>query len=187
MMNSQNIRKLVTTALIIALAIVFQQLRFVLGGSNIVSTYIISSLVNLCLIVAATAVGLFSGVAVSAITPLIALLQGHATLPMVPWIIAGNAVLAILYALFAQKDKASLAIVWPRWATVGVTAALIKFAVIALGQATVLTSAKGLAFQAALSTAAAAQVVQAITAGIAMILGGIILPMLPKKVVGKVS
>ena len=52
-MSSQNIRKLVATALLIALAIVFQQLRFVLGGSNIVSTYIISSLVNLCLIVAA--------------------------------------------------------------------------------------------------------------------------------------
>ncbi len=186
-MSSQNIRKLVATALIIALAIVFQQLRFVLGGSNIVSTYIISSLVNLCLIVAATAVGLVSGIAVSVVTPLIALMQGHATLPMVPWIIAGNAVLAILFALLAMKDKTALAINWPRWAAVGVLAALIKFAVIAFGQSTVLTSAKGLAFSAAVSAAATAQIVQIITAVIAMVLGGIILPMLPRKIVGKTA
>ena len=110
-MSSQNIRKLVTTALLIALSFVFQQLRPVLGGSNIISTYIIGSLVNLCLIIAATAVGLWSGVAVSVITPLIALLQGHAALPMLPWIIAGNAVLAVLYTLFSLRDKTALDIV----------------------------------------------------------------------------
>ena len=185
-MSSQNIRKMVISALLIALAIVFQQLRFVIGDT-IVTTYIISSLVNLCLIVAATAVGLLSGVAVAVVTPLIALLQGHAMLPMVPWIVAGNAVLVILYALFALKDKASLVISWPRWVVVGVVAAFVKYAVIAFGQSTVLTSAKGLAFSAALSTAATAQVVQVITAVIAMILGGIILPMLPKKTVGKTA
>lgn len=186
-MNSKNIRKLVATALLVALAIVFQQLRFVLGGSNIVSTYIVSSLVNLCLIVAATAVGLWSGVAVSVVTPLIALMQGHAALPMVPWIILGNAALAVLYALFAMKDKASLNVSWPRWAVTGTAAALVKFAVIALGQTTVLTSSKGLALNAALSTAAAAQFVQITTAMIALVLGGIILPMLPKKIVGKTA
>jgi len=186
-MSSQNIRKLVATALLVALAIVFQQLRYVLGGSNIVSTYIVSSLVNLCLIVAATAVGLWSGVAVSVATPLIALLQGHATLPMVPWIILGNAVLAVLYALFALKDKTSLTLSWPRWAVTGAVAALVKFAVIAFGQSTVLTSTKGLAFGAALSTAAAAQFVQVTTAVIALVLGGMILPMLPKKIVGKTA
>ena len=150
-MSSQNIRKMVTTALLIALAIVFQQLRFVLGDS-IVTTYIISSLVNLCLIVAATVVGLWSGVSVAVVTPLIALMQGHAQLPMVPWIIAGNAVLAILYALFAMKKSAPLAISWPRFAPTGVVAAVLKYLVIAFGQATVLTSAKGLAMSAAFST-----------------------------------
>ena len=186
-MSSQNIRKMVVTALLIALAIVFQQLRFVLGGSNIVSTYVVSSLVNLCLIVAATAVGLWSGVSVAVVTPLIALTQGHATLPMVPWIIAGNAALAVVYALFAVKDKASLTVSWPRWAVTGVIAAFIKFAVIAFGQTTVLTSAKGLAFGAALSTASAAQFVQITTAVIALILGGLILPMLPKTIAGKTA
>ena len=91
-MSSQNIRKMVTTAILIALTIVFQLLRPFLGGSNIISTYIIGSLVNLALIVAACAVGLWSGIAVALITPIIALLQGHATLPLVPVIMAGNAV-----------------------------------------------------------------------------------------------
>jgi len=185
-MSSQNIRKMVTTALIIALTIVFQLLRPVLGGSNIISTYIIGSLVNLCLIVGTVAVGLWSGIAVAIITPLIALMQGHVALvQMIPWIIAGNAVLVLCYAFFAMKDKASLSISWPHWAITGVIAALVKFAVMAFGQSTVITSVKGLAFGMAFPTSVSAQVVQIITAVIAMIIGGIILPMLPEKVVGK--
>jgi hypothetical protein len=184
-MSSQNIRKMVTTAILVALTIVFQLMRPILGGSNIVSTYIIGSLINLALIISACAVGLFSGIAVAVIAPLIALMQGHATLPMVPWIIAGNAVLALVYALVGQKDKHSLRIEWARWSVVSVFAAIVKFAVIALGQALVLTSAKGLAFGAATSTATAAQMVQIITALLGAVLAGIILPMLPAAIVGK--
>jgi len=177
---------MVTTALIIALTIVFQLLRPVLGGSNIISTYIIGSLVNLCLIVAAVAVGLWSGVAVAVIAPVFAFMQGHvALIQLVPWVIAGNAVLVVLYALLAMKDKTSLSVSWPRWAVVGVIAAVVKYAVMAFGQSTVLTSVKGLAFGTAFPTSATAQVVQIVTAIIAMIIGGIILPMLPAKIVGK--
>jgi len=176
---------MVTTAILIALTIVFQLLRPVLGGSNIISTYIIGSLVNLVLIVAACAVGLISGVSVAIIAPLIALMQGHATLPMLPWIMGGNLVLVILFALLAQKDRASLKVEWVRWVITGVIATLVKYAVIALGQSLVLTSVKGLAFGAAAGTAFAAQVVQIVTALIGTVLGGIILPMLPAGVVGK--
>lgn len=171
-MSSQNIRKMVLSALLIALGIVFQQLRFVLGDT-IVTTYIISSLVNLCLIVAATLVGLWSGMAVAVVTPLIAFAQGHAILPMVPWIIAGNAVLVAFYALFAVKNQAPIAVLWPRWAITGVIAALVKFAVIAFGMYLMVTHS--------VAVAALKQYVQIVTAVIAMILGGIILPMLPKK------
>ncbi|MDD3213712.1 MAG: ECF transporter S component [Eubacteriales bacterium] len=184
-MSSQNIRKMVTTAILIALTIVFQLMRPILGGSNIISTYIIGSLVNLALIVAACAVGLWSGVAVSVITPIIALMQGHATLPMVPWVMGGNLVLVIIFALFAQKDKASLQIEWVRFVIVGVFATMVKYIVISIGQALVLTSAKGLAFGVASGTAFAAQIVQIVTALIGTVLAGIILPMLPASVVGK--
>lgn len=184
-MSSDRIQKMVTTAILIALTIVFQLLRPVLGGSNPISTYIIGSLVNLCLIVAACAVGLWSGVAVAVVTPLIALWQGHATLPMLPWIIAGNVVLVVIFALWALQSKQSLKVEWVRWSIVGVIAALVKFAVISLGQALVLTSAKGIAFNIALATASTAQLQQIVTAVIALILGGIILPMLPVSAVGK--
>jgi hypothetical protein len=184
-MSSQNIRKMVATAILIALTIVFQLLRPVLGGSNIVSTYVIGSLVNLTLIVAACAVGLAGGISVAVIAPLFALLQGHATLPMLPWIIGGNLVLTILFTLLAQKNRRSLNVEWVRWSVVSVVAALLKFGVIALGQALVLTSAKGLAFGAAAGTAVAAQTVQIVTALLGAALGGVILPMLPASVVGK--
>lgn len=178
-MRSQDTRKLVTSAILIALTIVFQLLRPVLGGSNIISTYIIGSLVNLTLIIGAVAVGLWSGMAVAVVTPLFALLQSHSTLPMVPWIIAGNAVLVLLYAMFARGDRNSLKVEWARWSIVGVVSALVKFAVIAFGQAQVLTSAKGMAFGAAATVAAGQQFVQIITAVVAMILAGIIIPALP--------
>ena len=183
-MRTQDIRKLVVTAILIALTVVFQLLRPVLGGSNIISTYIIGSLINLTLIVAAVTVGLWSGIAVAVIAPLFALLQSHSTLPMVPWIIAGNALLVLFYALLARKDKTSLKVEWVRWSIVGVVAALVKFAVIAVGQALVLTSAKGLAFGAALAVAAPAQFVQIVTAVVAMVLAGIIIPALPAEIVG---
>lgn len=184
-MNSESIRKLVITAILVALTIVFQLLRPVLGGSNIVSTYIIGSLVNVVLIVAACAVGLWSGISVAVIAPVFALVQGHSTLPMFPWIVVGNVVLVVFYALFALKNRNSLKVEWVRWSAVGVIAALAKFVVIALGQALVLTSAKGLVFNAALITAGGAQFVQIITAVIAMVLGGLVLPSLPASVVGK--
>ena len=185
-MTSQNIRKMVTTAILIALTIVFQLLRPVLGGSNIISTYIIGSLVNVALIVAACAVGLWSGVAVGVITPLIALWQQHATLPLLPWIIAGNLVLVVIFALWGQKDKSSLKVEWVRWIIVGIIATLVKYAVMAYGQATVIGGGFTPA-SAALLTAAGKQFVQVITALIGTVLAGIILPALPASTVGKKS
>lgn len=180
-MSSQNIRKMVTTAILIALAIAFQNLRLVLGGSNPVSTYIISTLVNTCLIVATCAVGLWSGLSIAVITPLIALWQGHAQAPMLPWIMAGNAILVIGYALFAGKTKTDIKVQWLRWIIVGVIAGALKYAVITLGQSTVLSSAKGIAFSVALSTAAGLQIQQMITAMIAMIIARLVIMALPSK------
>lgn len=176
-MNSRTIRKMVITAILIALAIAFQNLRLVLGGTNTVSTYIISSLVNLCLIVASCTVGLWSGLSIALITPLIALMQGHALLPMVPWIIGGNAVLVLCYSLLIRRGD--LKVQWLRWIIVGVTAAALKFAVICLGQTLMLSSTKGLVFQVALGTAAAAQVQQLITAAIAMLIARMVIIALP--------
>ncbi len=185
-MKSQNTRRMVTTAILIALTIVFQLLRPVLGGTNIISTYIIGSLVNLVLILAACVVGLWSGVAVAFVAPLFAVLQNHAQLPMVPWIIAGNVVLVIFFALWAKKDK-RLQVEWVRWVIIGAIGTVLKYAVMTLGMTLVQTAATGKAFGVILGVAAGAQFVQIVTAVIAMILGGIILPMLPASIVGQSS
>ncbi len=96
---------------------------------------------------------------------------------MLPWIIAGNLVLVVVYALMAKGECG-----WVRWCVAGVIATAAKYIVMALGQTLVLTSAKGLAFGVALGTAAAAQVVQIITARIALILAKLLITALPKSI-----
>ena len=172
-MGSVKTRKLVTTAIIVALAMVFQML-LMLGLSW--KAYLVGSLVNLCIIVAATVVDTWSGVAVSILTPFIAMLYAHQPLPMIPFIIAGNIVLSLAYSLFALKNPADVKIEWPRWAIVGVIAALLKYVVIAGGNAIITGAPKGLGF------VMTATVVQPITAIIAMILGAIVIAALPKQV-----
>lgn len=91
------------TAVLVALAIVFQNLRYLIGTLPY-STLIIGSLVNLTIIVATGYVGLLSGIAVCLITPIVAFYQGH--LPHVflaPVTMLGNSVLAVVFCLFIQS------------------------------------------------------------------------------------
>ena len=172
-MSSEKIRKLVTTAIIVALAMVFQMLLMI-GLSW--KAYLVGSLVNLCIIVAATVVGTWSGVAVAILTPFIAMLYAHQPLPMIPFIIAGNVALSLAYSLFALKNPADVKIEWPRWAIVGVIAAIVKYVIIAGGNAIVTGAPKGIGF------VLTATVVQPVTAIIAMVLGAIVITALPKQV-----
>lgn len=182
-MSSKNIRKMVTTALIIALTVVFQLMRPMLGGAgNPVSTYIIGSLVNLCLIIAGTVIGLWSGLAVAIITPLIALLQGQAVAVMVPWIMAGNAVLAIVFALFAKKGEGIGAADWAKFMAIGVIGALIKYCVIVLGNTLMITNTKGKAFNIAIGLAATNQIQQIVTAIIGTFIAKLVIVALPSKI-----
>ncbi len=96
-------RFITRTAVILALAIVFQNLRLVIGAWP-QSTLIIGSLVNLTLIVATGAVGLVAGLVISFVTPIVAFAQGH--LPHVwfmPVTMIGNAVLVLVYYLFKNS------------------------------------------------------------------------------------
>lgn len=168
-MKSKQVRNMVTTAVLLALTIVFQNIRMIIGV-NPVSTYITSVLVNTGLIVATMAVSVYAGLAIAAVAPLIALLQQFAQAPMVPWIMGGNALLVLVYALAAKKEPRSFA----RFAVSGVIAATLKFVLMLLGNAVVL-SGKGQAFQAALWAAAGLQVQQVITAVIAIFVSGAVL------------
>jgi hypothetical protein len=183
-MSSKNIRQLVTAALLLALALVFQSgIRFLMGD-HIVSTYLISTLVNLCLILAACLVNLWAGLLIAVAAPLMAFLQGHVKLPlMLPFLMVGNAMPVLLYGLFSGRTfrktgKANMI----SWSVTGVSAAVLKFAVIAAGNALVITTSKGMVFWAALGVGAGAQVQQLITAILAMLICYAILPRIKKAV-----
>jgi len=141
-------QQIVRAAIIVALAVVFQSLRYFIGA-NPFSTYIISSLVNLCLVVAVFHTGLGGGIAVALVAPLIALAQGFALAPMVAPIMLGN--LSLVLIVYAAKRMRAY---W--FSYVG---APLKYLIIAGGMALMLSSAAE-TFVAALT----AQVVQLITA-----------------------
>jgi hypothetical protein len=180
-MQSNKTRQLVTAAALLALTLVFQNIRLLPIGIT-VSTYIIGTLVNTCLILAACLVSLWAGLLISIAAPLVALLQGYAPAPMLPFLMAGNVVLVLLYGLIAapkmkKEGKPHLL----SWGIAGVLAAVLKFVVIAVGNALVIPAKEGTAvFHVLLAAGAAKQTQQWITALIAMVLVYLILPRLQK-------
>lgn len=101
---------IVRTAMLLALCVVFQSLRLWIGDT-IVSVIIIGSLVNLVLYLSVKIGGIYSGLAVSILSPIIALFQGHIKFPqMVLVVLLGNAVLVLIFWLFSKKDNQLLQI-----------------------------------------------------------------------------
>jgi hypothetical protein len=91
------------TAVILALAVMFQNLRYLIGAMPN-SNLIIGSLVNLTIIVATGSVGLLSGIIVSLVTPIVAFYQGH--LPhffLAPVTMLGNCVFAVIFYLLIKS------------------------------------------------------------------------------------
>ena len=110
-MKISSARFITTTAMLLALTIVFQMLRVIIPvlalPTNLVFAQIlVGSLVNLCLIVATAVAGVWSGVIISVAAPLVSLAQGHIALPwMVPFVIIGNALIVIIYALLKKRSQ----------------------------------------------------------------------------------
>ena len=98
--------KIITrTAVVLALAIVFQNLRYLIGGLPY-STIIIGSLVNLCIIVASGSIGIIPAIVVCLVTPIVALYQGHLpNIMFAPVTMIGNSVLAICYFLIVKLNN----------------------------------------------------------------------------------
>ena len=183
-MSSKNIRQLVTAAVLLALTLAFQSGIRLLMGEHIISTYLISTLVNSCLILAACLVNLWAGLLIAVAAPLMALLQGHVKAPlMLPFLMAGNAVPVLLYGIFPGRClRKTGRMPIPSFAVAGTTAAVLKFAVIAVGNALVLSTKQGTVLLAALGAGAGLQVQQLVTALLAMAVCYAILPRIKKAV-----
>lgn len=97
--------KIITrAALLLALTLVFQSLRFIIPVTPFASTFIIGSLVNACLLIAVELTGLLPAIIIAAAAPATAYFQQLLPLPVfiVP-VAAGNILLACTYHLLLKK------------------------------------------------------------------------------------
>lgn len=104
---SRNIRFITRTALLLAVAILFQYLGRFMGPQN---NFIVGPIVNAVLIISTEIVGVFSGLMISIIAPIISALTNKTPMAAVvlafsPFIISGNAVLVICYSLLKKWNR----------------------------------------------------------------------------------
>lgn len=103
----KNSTKFITrTALLLAVAIAFQFLGRFLGPYN---NFIVGPVVNAVLIIATAVAGLWSGVAIAVIAPLVSAFTNKAAIaPLIlafsPFIIVGNIIIAAAFQLLKKKS-----------------------------------------------------------------------------------
>lgn len=102
-MTRMDTKTITRTALLLALTIVFQGLgRLIPAGIN--SNFVVGPLVNACLIIAASFVGLFGASLIAIVAPFGAILTGAAVpLLFAPFIALGNLVLVVLFYFLKKK------------------------------------------------------------------------------------
>jgi len=112
-MNKSN-TILTRTGLLLALTLVFQSLRFIIPIPVFLSTFLIGSLVNACLLVAVETVGAQPALLIAILTPIVAYFQQLLPLPIfiIP-VALGN---AIYIGVFSIGEK------WNSWLRLGVAA-----------------------------------------------------------------
>ncbi len=103
-MNRQSIQIMTRTGLLLAATLILQGLRLLIPIPPQVSMFLIGSLVNACLTLAALNVGCRAGILVAVVTPVFAWMEGM--LPFFPFIFpvaCGNS--AFILAAYAGKKR----------------------------------------------------------------------------------
>ena len=119
--RSKTMNQLARTSVLLALALVFQI------GFNQFGPTIVGPLVNMTLLIAAAVVGSTSAILIGCLTPLMAFVLGISTfLPVVPFIMAANALLVLTFNLIRKRVKFYGNIV------AMILAAFVKFAFLAI-------------------------------------------------------
>lgn len=101
----KNVNKLVKSGLLLAIAIVFQ-----LIGKTFpqISQFLVGPVVNSILILTTMICGLWYGIGIGVLTPLLAWLLGQLPAPFgpfIPFIMVGNAIFIILFYLFKNRKN----------------------------------------------------------------------------------
>jgi len=102
---NNNLKNLTRAAFLLAIAIIFQLIGRTFPG---IGQILVGPAVNAILILAATICGLWLGVAVGILTPLLAWILGQLAAPLapfIPFIIVGNLIFVILYYNFRKINK----------------------------------------------------------------------------------
>lgn len=104
-----NNSKLVRGALLVALALALQSLRLVLPMPQLLSTFIIGTLVHMMLVLTLQLNGLKTALLLAFLLPLTAYVQGQVLLPfLIPVIWLGNFIFVLLVRQFNGRRKLSL-------------------------------------------------------------------------------
>ena len=106
-----NNSKLVRGALLVALALALQSLRLVLPMPQLLSTFIIGTLVHMMQVLTLQLSGLKTALLLAFLLPLTAYVQGQVLLPfLIPVIWLGNFIFVLLVRQFKDSRKLSLSI-----------------------------------------------------------------------------
>lgn len=106
-----NNSRLVRGALLVALALALQSLRLVLPMPQLLSTFIIGTLVHMMLVLTLQLSGLKTALLLAFLLPLTAYVQGQVLLPfLIPVIWLGNFIFVLLVRQFKDSRKLSLSI-----------------------------------------------------------------------------
>ena len=106
-----NNSKLVRGALLVALALALQSLRLALPMPQLLSTFIIGTLVHMMLVLTLQLSGLKTALLLAFLLPLTAYVQGQVLLPfLIPVIWLGNFIFVLLVRQFKDSRKLSLSI-----------------------------------------------------------------------------
>lgn len=109
-----NNSKLVRGALLVALALALQSLRLVLPMPQLLSTFIIGTLVHMMLVLTLQLGGLKTALLLAFLLPLTAYVQGQVLLPfLIPVIWLGNFIFVLLVRQFKGRHKLALCVVPP--------------------------------------------------------------------------
>lgn len=106
-----NNSKLVRGALLVALALALQSLRLVLPMPQLLSTFIIGTLVHMMLVLTLQLNGLKTALLLAFLLPLTAYVQGQVLLPfLIPVIWLGNFIFVLLVRQFKGRHKLALSV-----------------------------------------------------------------------------
>jgi len=101
---------IVRGAMLLATAVIVQEIRLFLPLPPLLSIFVVGTLVNAVLVVAARFTGLLAAALISFLLPVIALLQGHLAVPLlIPVIFCGNLALVAVCSRLRGKNALLLA------------------------------------------------------------------------------